>query len=62
MQAFAGRFQQGVMSNNLCVTFPFRFVLPGRYVDVDITMLSSGDGKSAWVFIKDTPSHAPGIR
>lgn len=54
---FLGRFREGVESNVLYVTFPFRFVFHSRYVDVELTMLSCGDGETAWVFMKDKPSH-----
>jgi photoactive yellow protein len=54
VQEFAGRFREGVASGKLYATFPYRFLFPGNYVDVEITMLSCKDGESAWIFVKES--------
>jgi photoactive yellow protein len=54
VQEFAGRFRDGVDSGKLYATFPYRFLFPGNYVDVEITMMSGNDGQSAWIFVKES--------
>ncbi len=53
VQEFAGRFREGVKTGKLYATFPYRFLFPGNYVDVEITMMSGNDGHSAWIFVKE---------
>jgi len=40
----------------LDTTFPYRFLFPKRIVDVEITLILSLDGESAWVFVKESDS------
>lgn len=54
VQEFAGQFRAGVVTGNLYATFPYRFLFPQNYVDVEITMLSSNDGQGAWIFVKES--------
>lgn len=53
VQEFAGLFRAGVETGNLMATFPYRFIFPDKSVNVEITMLSSQDGETAWIFVKD---------
>jgi photoactive yellow protein len=54
VQEFAGRFRSGVEAGSLNVTFPYRFMFPDRYVDVEITMMLAPGATGAWVFVKET--------
>lgn len=54
VQEFAGLYRQGMTDGKLNTTFPYRFVFPKRIVDVEITLILSNDGDSAWVFVKET--------
>ena len=53
VQEFAGRYRQGMASGELNTTFPYRFLFPKKIVDVEITLVLSADGQSAWVFVKE---------
>ncbi len=54
VQGFAGRFREGVESGKLYASFPYRFLFPNNYLDVEVTMLSARDGHSAWIFVKES--------
>jgi photoactive yellow protein len=54
VQEFAGRFRAGIDAGVLNVTFPYRFLFPDRYVNVEITMMLTPAGTGAWVFVKET--------
>jgi photoactive yellow protein len=54
VQEFAGRFRAGIDSGALNVTFPYRFLFPDRYVNVEITMMLTMSGDGAWVFVKES--------
>ncbi|MBC8031569.1 MAG: PAS domain-containing protein [Pyrinomonadaceae bacterium] len=54
VQEFAGRYRQGIAGGELNTTFPYRFLFPKRAVDVEITLILSPDGQSAWVFVKES--------
>jgi photoactive yellow protein len=54
VQEFAGRFREGVESGKLYATFPYRFLFPATYIDVEIPMMSGNDGQSAWIFVKES--------
>ncbi len=54
VQEFAGRYRQGIVEGKLNTTFPYRFLFPNRVVSVEITLILNPDGKSAWVFVKET--------
>ena len=54
VQEFAGRFREGIGKGVLNTTFPYRFLFPDNYIDVEITMILGRDGKSSWVFVKET--------
>jgi photoactive yellow protein len=56
VQEFAGRFREGVEKGALYATFPYRFLFPDKYVDVEITMMTTQDGKGGWIFVKDSTS------
>ena len=56
VQEFAGRYRQGMAAGELDTTFPYRFLFPKRIVDVEITLILSLDGESAWVFVKESDS------
>ena len=53
VQEFAGRYREGMAEGKLDTTFPYRFLFPTKVVDVEITLILSADGKSAWVFVKE---------
>jgi photoactive yellow protein len=53
VQEFAGRFRDGIDAGSLNVTFPYRFLFPDRYVNVEITMTLTPAGDAAWVFVKE---------
>ena len=53
VQEFAGRFRSGVDAGSLNITFPYRFLFPERYIDVEITMMLAPGGAGAWVFVKE---------
>jgi photoactive yellow protein len=54
VQEFAGRYHQGIVEGKLNTTFPYRFLFPKRVVDVEITLILSANGESAWVFVKES--------
>lgn len=54
VQEFAGRYRQGIAEGKLDTTFPYRFLFPKKVVDVEITLVLSPDGQSAWVFVKES--------
>jgi photoactive yellow protein len=58
VKEFAGRFRTGVDTGVLNVTFPYRFLFPERYLDVEITMMLTAGGTGAWVFVRETGVHA----
>ena len=53
VQEFAGRYRRGMADQELNVTFPYRFLFPKRIADVEITLILTPDGDSAWVFVKE---------
>jgi photoactive yellow protein len=53
VREFGGCFRDGIEARALNITFPFRFLFPHRYVDVEITMLLTPSGDGAWVFAKE---------
>jgi photoactive yellow protein len=53
VQEFAGRYRQGIEEGKLDTTFPYSFVFPKRVMNVEITLVLSPDGESAWVFVKE---------
>jgi photoactive yellow protein len=57
VKEFAGRFRAGVANGDLHETFPYRYLFPDRYIDVEITMISSSDGQGAWIFVEERRSH-----
>jgi photoactive yellow protein len=54
VQGFAGRYRQGIIDKALNTTFPYRFLFPKKVIDVEITLILSPDGESAWVFVKES--------
>lgn len=53
VQEFAGRFREDVITGKLNATFPYRFLFPQKYIDVEITMISCSVGQGAWIFVKE---------
>lgn len=54
VKEFAGRYRQGITSGKLDTTFPYRFLFPKKVIDVEITLVLSPGGQSAWVFVKES--------
>jgi photoactive yellow protein len=54
VQEFAGRYRQGMAEGKLDTTFPYRFLFAKRVVDVEITLILSSEGETAWVFVKES--------
>ena len=54
VQEFAGRYRQGMAEGELNTTFPYRFLFPKKIIDVEITLVMSPGGESAWVFVKES--------
>lgn len=53
VQAFAGRFREGVAKGELHAVFPYRFDFKMAPRDVSVTLFYSNDTKSAWVFVRE---------
>jgi len=54
VQAFAGRFREGVERGDMHTIFPFRFDFEMAPRDVSVTLFYSKNTDSAWVFIRAT--------
>jgi len=55
VQAFAGRFREGVAKKKMHAIFPYRFDFEMAPRDVSITLFWSEQTESAWVFVRETP-------
>lgn len=56
VQAFAGRFREGVEKKKMHAIFPYRFDFEMAPRDVSITLFWSEQTESAWVFVRETPA------
>jgi photoactive yellow protein len=56
VQAFAGRFREGVAQKKMHVIFPYRFDFEMAPRDVTVTLFYSEQTESAWVFVRETPA------
>lgn len=54
VQAFAGRFREGVERKEMHAIFPYRFDFQMAPRDVSVTLFYSKDTDSAWVFVRET--------
>jgi photoactive yellow protein len=54
VQAFAGRFREGVSARNLNAVFPYRFDFRMTPRDVSVTLFYSERTGAAWVFVVDS--------
>lgn len=53
VQAFAGRFREGVARKEMHVIFPYRFDFQMAPRDVTVTLFYSKQTDSAWVFVRE---------
>jgi photoactive yellow protein len=56
VQAFAGRFREGVAEKKMHVIFPYRFDFEMAPRDVTVTLFYSEQTDSAWVFVRENPA------
>ena len=54
VQAFAGRFREGIAKKEMHVIFPYRFDFEMAPRDVTVTLFYSKETDSAWVFVRET--------
>ena len=54
VQAFAGRFREGVGKKDMHVIFPYRFDFQMAPRDVSVTLFYSKQTDTAWVFVRET--------
>lgn len=54
VQAFAGRFREGVAKGDMHVIFPYRFDFEMAPRDVTVTLFYSKQTETAWVFVRAT--------
>ena len=53
VQAFAGRFREGVAKKDMHVIFPYRFDFEMAPRDVTVTLFYSKQSDTAWVFVRE---------
>jgi len=53
VQAFAGRFREGVAKGELHAIFPYRFDFQMAPRDVTVTLFWSKQTETAWVFVRE---------
>ena len=53
VQAFAGRFREGVAAGDMHVIFPYRFDFEMAPRDVTVTLFYSKQTETAWVFVRE---------
>jgi photoactive yellow protein len=53
VQAFAGRFREGVGKKDMHVIFPYRFDFQMAPRDVSVTLFYSKQTDTAWVFVRE---------
>jgi photoactive yellow protein len=56
VQAFAGRFREGVAKGDMHVIFPYRFDFQMAPRDVTVTLFYSKQTETAWVFVREANS------
>jgi photoactive yellow protein len=56
VQAFAGRFREGVAGGDMHVIFPYRFDFQMAPRDVTVTLFYSRQTGTAWVFVREAIS------
>lgn len=54
VQAFAGRFREGVAKGELHAIFPYRFDFEMAPRDVTVTLFYSRQTGTAWVFVRES--------
>lgn len=54
VQAFAGRFREGVAKGDMHVIFPYRFDFEMAPRDVTVTLFYSKQTETAWVFVRES--------
>ena len=54
VQAFAGRFREGMAKKEMHIIFPYRFDFEMAPRDVTVTLFYSAHGNSAWVFVRES--------
>lgn len=54
VQAFAGRFREGVAKGDMHVIFPYRFDFEMEPRDVTVTLFYSQQTSAAWVFVRES--------
>ena len=60
VQAFAGKFREGVARRDMHVIFPYRFDFQMAPRDVTVTLFYSQQTETAWVFVREAPPSAAG--
>jgi photoactive yellow protein len=53
VQAFAGRFREGVAKGDMHIIFPYRFDFEMAPRDVTVTLFFSKQTDTAWVFVRE---------
>jgi photoactive yellow protein len=53
VQAFAGRFREGIAKKQMHVIFPYRFDFQMAPRDVSVTLFYSKETDNAWVFVRE---------
>lgn len=53
VQAFAGRFREGVAKGEMHIIFPYRFDFEMAPRDVTVTLFYSKQTDTAWVFVRE---------
>ena len=53
VQAFAGRFREGIASKEMHVIFPYRFDFEMAPRDVTVTLFYSKITQTSWVFVRE---------
>jgi photoactive yellow protein len=56
VQAFAGRFREGVVKGEMHAIFPYRFDFQMAPRDVTVTLFWSKQTETAWVFVREANS------
>ena len=53
VQAFAGRFREGIAKGDMHAIFPYRFDFQMAPRDVTVTLFYSKQTETAWVFVRE---------
>ena len=54
VQAFAGRFREGIAKKEMHAIFPYRFDFEMAPRDVTVTLFYSRQTETAWVFVRES--------